>query len=375
MSLRFLDFPPEIREQIYGEVLSSTNSMCEPTDPDEPGSYRYHLDVLQVNHQVHHEAKKIFQDNVFVKITTPWPEAIGHIRSEGKVPTVTTGDKASQFRDFHLWVFIDTPATPNPQPRHENFSMLICIEDLEAFTRMWHLSNLNHYGLNRHLRLKLTVQDPHVTDRKIPKALQYQLLLPFGLVKELHTFSVNGPKLLDSVQDAMNKERNTPDPAPEECIEKGFALKDLGNQLLKAGSYRDALIKYTDAFKAIHITVSGRMRIIHAEGYYIRELTSGPHKGMRGDYVRMVLRVQLVANFVLVYLKLEQWEEAYYWGKRSIMLFKQGVTGDESDDLSLEGPQTWLSHTLPANFPAHDAMGKIFYRVSFIKNLSCREKD
>lgn len=359
----FLQLPAEIREQIYSEVLSTANSTCPPEAPDEPASYKYHLDVLLINRQIHREAKKIFQDNVFVKITTPWPEAIGHIRSEGKVPSVATGDKAASFRDFHLWVFIDTPATPVPQPR-ENFSMLICLEDLEALTRMWHYSNLNHYGLNRHLRLKLTIQDPHVPDRKIPKALQSRLLLPFGRIKDLHTFSVHGPKLLESVQDALSKERDIPDPSPEECLEKGNTLKDVGNQLLKAGSYSAALEKYVESFAAVHIAVSGRIRTVHAEGYYLRELTSGPHKGMRGDYVRMILRVQLIANIVLAYSKLENWAEAHFWGKRSIILFRQSVTGDESEEIGSEDPQRWLNQTWAARFPAHDAMGRIFYRVS-----------
>ena len=360
---RFLNLPAEIREHIYREVLSTANSRCPSQDPDEPAIYKYHLDTLQVSHQVHREAKKIFQDNVFIKITTPWPEAIGHIRSEGKVPTVATGEKAANFQDFHLWVFIDTPGTPYPR-HHDSFSMLICLEDLEAFTRMWHFSNLNHYGLNRHLRLKLTVQDPHVPDRKIPKALQSQLLLPFGRVKDLNTFSVHGPKVLQSVQDALNENRSIPDPSPEECLERGNNLKEAGNNLVRAGAYHAAFEKYVESFAAVHITVSGRSREIHAEGYYIRELTSGPHKGMRGDFVRLILRVALVANIILVYMNLEEWSEAYFWGKRSIVLFRQGVTGDESDEIGTDDPSNWLSQTWAARFPARDAMGKIFYRVS-----------
>lgn len=355
-----LDLPAEIREQIYSEVLRSENSKCDSDDPEEPSRYKFHLDILLTNHQIYREAKKIFQDNIFIKITTPWPEAIGHIRSEGKVPSVTTGDKAATFLDFHLWVFIDTPATQYPH-QQGSFSMLICLEDLEAFTRMWHFSNLNHFGLNHHLRLKLSIQDPHVPSRKLPKSLQARLLLPFGAIKDLHTFSVHGPKLLDSVQDALKAEREIPDPTPEECLSKGDALKKAGNQLLKSGSYREALEKYTASFSAIHITVSGRTRIIHAEGYYIRELTSGPHKGMRGDYVRLILRVQLVANIVFAYLKLEEFAEAHFWGKRSIVLFRQSVTGDDSEDLGGEDPQSWLR---AARFPAHDVMGRIFYRVS-----------
>lgn len=290
MDSPFLDLPAEVREQIYREVLSTANSKVDPINSDEPGSYNYQLNILLVSHQIYREAKKIFQDNVFVKITTPWPEAIKHIRSEGKVPSVTLGENAANFRDFHLWVFIDTPATPQHPSHNTGFSMLICLEDLEAFTRMWFFSNLNHQHLNTHLRLKLTIQDPHVPDRKIPKILQSQLLQPFGVIKDLHDFSVHGAKLLPSVEEALKKEREIPDPPPEQCLETGFKLKDAGNDLLKAGTYREALEKYMESFTAIHITVSGRVRIIHADGFYIRELTSGSHKGMRGDYIRMILR-------------------------------------------------------------------------------------
>ena len=162
----------------------------------------------------------------------------------------------------------------------------------------------------------------------------------------------------------MNKERSIPDPSPEECLERGNALKEVGNNLVKAGAYHAVLDKYVESFAAVYIIVSGRLRIIYAEGYYIRELTSGPDKGMRGDFVRLVLRVALVANVVLVYMNLEDWEEAYFWGKRSIVLFRQGVTGDESDNISTDDPSNWLSQTWAARFPAREAMGKIFYRVS-----------
>ena len=374
MTIRFLDFPAEIREQIYREVLSSENSRCEPNCPEEPATYKFYLDILLANHMVYREAKKVFQDNIFVKITTPWPEAIDHIKSDGKVPSVTTGEKAANFGDFHLWVFIDTPATPYPH-NHGNFSMLICLEDLEAFTRMWHFSNLNHIGLNQHLRLKLTIQDPHVPDRKIPRSLQTRLLLPFGMIKNLHTFSVHGSRLLPSVEEALQKERHVPDPSPEQCLEKGFALKEGGNKLLKDGLYREALDRYVESFAAIQITVSGRLRYIHADGYYIRELVSGPHKGMRADLVRMILRVQLVANVVLAYLKLEDWAEAYFWGKRSIVIFRQSVTGDEAEDFGDEDPQTWLGETWAARFPAHDAMGKIFYRTALASRKLGRTAD
>lgn len=364
MAPSFLDYPPEIREQIYSDILSPASSRLPPSQPDEPGSYNFHLAILRTNRQIYHEALKIFQDNIFIKITTPWPEAIRHIRSEGKVASVTTGEKANGFHAFHLWVFIDTPGTPSSYPQ-EHFSMIVSLDDLPAFTNMWHHSNLNHPGLNAHLRLNLTMQDPHVPERKIPKQLQSALLLPFGRIKELHAFSIQGSKLLPSVSAALEAERAIPDPTPEDCLKTGFALKDAGNEMLKAGCYTAALQKYIDAFEAIHIHVEGRTRTIHCDHFYIRELTSGPHKGMRGHYARMILRVQLVANIVLVYLKLENYTEAHFWGKRSVVLFRQSVTGDENEELLSEHDDaSWLYHTWDMRFPGHDAMGRIFYRTA-----------
>lgn len=362
MAPRFLDYPAEIREQIYSEILSTANSRVESDDPDEPDHYEYQLAILLTCHQVHREAKKVFQDNVFIKITTPWAEAIEHIRSEGKVPSVTTGEKAEIFRDFHLWVFIDTPGLPYPN-HYGRFSMLIPLEDLESFNQFWHFSNLNNHDLNQRLRLKLTMQDPHVPDRKIPKTLQTRLLMPFGMIKDLDTFTVHGSKLLPSVDEALKKERAIPDPTPEQCLEKGFALKDAGNALLKLGAYHQALQKYIDSFGAIHIYVSGRVRTVHCDGFYIRDLASGTYKGQRGDYARMILRVQLVANIVLAYLKLEDFVEARFWGKRSIILFRQSVTHDDSDEIGDDG-QEWLTLTWAVRIPARDAMGKIFYRTA-----------
>ena len=366
MAPRFLDYPPEIRIQIYSEILSTTNSRVESNDPEEPARYEYQLAILSTCHQIYREAKKVFQDNVFVKITTPWPEAIDHIRSEGKVPSVATGEKAQGFLDFHLWVFIDTPASPHTTD-HAEFSMLISLEDLEAFNKFWHYSNLNFYGLNRHLRLKLTIRDPHVPDRKIPKALQTRLLMPFGMIKGLDSFTVQGSKLLPSVDEALKKERAIPDATPEDCLEKGFALKEAGNALLKLGLYSQALQKYFDSFGAIHINVSGRVRTVHCDGFYIRDLSSGAYKGQRGDYARGILRVQLVANIVLAFLKLEDFVEAHFWGKRSILLFRHSVTGEHNDDINDED-QDWLTQILAVRFPAQDAMGKIFFRTA----LACK---
>jgi len=351
MALRFLDFPPEIREQVYHEVLCNAYSCHDTGLGDGSSHYDFQLNILSTNRQIHREAKKVFQDNVFIKITTPWPEALGHISSEGKVPIVAAGHNAAKFTDFHLWVYIDAPPA---MVEHERYSMLICLEDIDTFTQTWRYSNLNHPGLNTHLRLKLTLQDPHVPDRKIPKPLQSRLLLPFGDVKDLQSFTVQGQKVLPSIKEALNKAQARSEPSLEECLECATRLKDEGNRALQAGDFGEALRQYNNAFAAIHIRINGRQRHIHADGYYIREV----------DYIRMVLRIKLVANTVLAYLKLENWTEALFWGKRSIVLFRQGITGSLSQDIEDEMTPYWAAEAFMMNIPAKAEMGKIFFRTA-----------
>ncbi|KAI4162684.1 MAG: hypothetical protein LQ342_003730 [Letrouitia transgressa] len=364
MPLGFLNLPAEIRDQIYHELLSSANARVPAASDNLADSYHFDLSILCTNKLIHHEAKKAFQDNIFLKITTPWPESINHISSDGRVPIVATGPYADSFSAFHLGIYIDTY---HPYTSQGTYSMLILLDDLEAFTHMWHFSNLNHYGLNSHLKLKLVLQDPYVPNRKIPKALQNALLLPFGLVKGLPKFAIEYPMLLPSVEETLRKEQETKDPSAEECLETATSLKEQGNKHLHAGNYALALESYVSAFAAIHITVKGRTRIVHADGYYIRPLVSGPNRGERGDLCRMILRVQLVANTVLAYLKQNNLEEAYFWGKRSIMLYRRSMTGDGTEEfrLNIEDDLQWLKVGVQHNhpFPAMAELGKIFYRT------------
>ena len=360
-SLRLLDLPGEIREQIYREILSTANSRRDLGDGCS--EYQFDVNILRTNRQIYNEAKRIQEKNVFVKITTPWPEAEGHISTEGKVPMLARGENAQRFEGYRLHVCIDTPGV---FPRNETHSMVICGEDLEAFTRMWRFSNLNHQGLNRHLRLRLHIQDPYNSERKIPKKLQQRLLMPFSVIKNLDNISIEGPKLLSSVKDALIAAQKVPDLTPEECLERATMLKEAGNNALKTGRYREALQNYFDSFEAIHIIVSGRTRTVHADAYFIRQLTSGIYKDQRGDYVRLILRVRLVANTILAYLKLQEWAEAHFWGKRSITLFRQSVYDRaEPDDGDPQGDWLgWSEDEQVGFFPASSEVGKIYYRTA-----------
>lgn len=179
------------------------------------------------------------------------------------------------------------------------------------------------------------------------------------------------------MEEALRKEQATPEPLPEECLETATTLKDAGNKSLQAKDYPTALQYYTDAFAAIHITVSGRKRYVHADGYYDREITSGTYTGQRSDYVRLMLRVKLVANFIQTYLKMEKWEEARFWGKRSIVLFRTSLTGRVAEDLDgdFDKDWVWAKNSAGMGFPAKDDMGKILYRTALASRELGYEKE
>ena len=362
--------PAEIREQVYRELLSSA---CSRRVREGRPRYKFQLNILRANRQIFQEAKKILEDNVFIKITTPWLEAIQHISSEGKVVVVATGDNAERYINQHLWVYIDAPEMPRLS--RATYSMLMCLEDLEVFTAGWHINNLDNPELNRHLSLRLTVQDPYDHDRKLPKSLQQRLLLPFGVIKNLSEFSIQGSKVLPSVKEALVKAQAIPDPTREECLERATTLQEAGIKAIEAGDYRQALHTFFDAFAAMHIQIEGRKRTILAETFYIEVIQTGIYKGERGDYVRMGLRVSLVANVILAYLKLEEWVEAHFWGKRSLVLFRQSVTGDTTEELDFERSSFWIIGTANMQVPAKADMGYIFYRTALASRAMGNEAD
>ena len=117
MPFPFLLCPAEIREQIYRELLSSALTRCDRGLGDGHSRYNFQLNILRASRQIHSEAKKILEDNVFIKITTPWIESVEHISSEGRVVIVSSGEKAERFTNFHLWVYIDgRPLLPTMKP-------------------------------------------------------------------------------------------------------------------------------------------------------------------------------------------------------------------------------------------------------------------
>ena len=343
---RLLSLPGEIRELIYHKALSPAENTKDLGNGYK--KYQFDLRILQVNRQIHFEALKVFhQDNIFVSIETPWPQAQQHVALEGFVPIVISEDKAARFTHTHLSVQIDAP-------RYQSFTeearkFVILMEDLSTFCEMWFYSDLGHPGLNAHLKLTLQLHNPNALafeHKPVPKALQEKLLIPFGRVKGLFGVDIQGEHY-NSIEKRMRDEMAVPYDTPEQCLEEGNRLKDAGNVQLQKQNYHEAIRLYEQSFLAIHVVISHRRRSIWGDAFFHQELRSGPFRGQYGQIVRLVLRVRLVANIIQTYIKMADYVEAHFWGMRSINLMRESVEGDEPI----------------LDFPAASEMGKIYYRT------------
>ena len=345
----FLSLPRELRDMVYRFALSFQEN--KTTNIDGYTSYSIIPAWLWINRQIHQEAAAVFRKNIFVAISTPWPRAFEHIESQGFVPVLAVGKAGETFKGYHLDVQISSPHIDEAHTFLERF--IILLDDLKTFCDFWFYQDLDHPGLNTHLELTLVIKDPHSPEwdsRIVPKALQRQFLEPFGVVKSLHGIKVNGEHYA-TIAKSMREMMETPAKSPEECFEEAIRLKDEGNVLLQNKQYREAIKKYEESFHAIHILVQGRRRSVWADAYFHAELRSGPRKGQFGHIVRIILRFELVANTILAYFRLGEYEEARFWGMRTINLM-----GDVSPEE-------------PLDFPAGKAIGHIYLRTAW----ACRE--
>ncbi|KAI1352309.1 hypothetical protein F5Y01DRAFT_280507 [Xylaria sp. FL0043] len=353
-----LRLPPEIRDQIYTVLLQPSSNRTFQRDGYTDYDYSAALALFRVSRAIYHEARDVFRAlNVFVRIETPWAEAEQHVHLVGHVPILMKGARAQRFRGHTLQVTIETPAAGEPEHGTHHFVMLA--DDLPAFTRAWFYWNLSHPGLNQWLALSLALRDPHAPDWDEPhvrRDVQRSLLLPFGDVKGLHRLSVSGdpkpqPKIVAELRALQAQEPRS----PEQCLAEGIRLKNEGNELLQKGEYQAALDVYNRAWEAIHIIVKGRQRHVHAEAFFARDLVDEPFAGKNGQLERMTLRLQLVANTCLTYMRMGDWHELQFWGMRTIQLMRQ-ATGANDRHIPPED-EALLS------FPSATQVGKIYYRT------------
>lgn len=374
-----LDLPPELRALILEDLLTASRNKIDLGDGYS--RYKLHPSILRVNKQLHAEASQVLRrQNTLVRIETPWPQAEEHVSSEGQCPILAKGARAERCDLLSMAVQIVGPDGEYDESLPCKF--IVCLEDLPALCKMWMYSNLTYPQLNMALHVTINLRNPRkATSRRaaptnpntttkpfgeeeeearaaLPKPTQTRLLAPFSMIKGLGDVRITGA-LDATIESSFRAALATPHPSPERCLELCAQLKDAGNAALKANNPGLALTHYASAFSAMHIIVDGRRRHTWADAFFAEQMRTGIFAGRDGSLVRMELRIKLVANTVLAYLKLREWDEAKFWGMRSIELMREnlgtaaGMWADEPRDA----------------FPARDSWAKIYYRTA----LACKE--
>jgi hypothetical protein len=352
--MNLLELPREIRDHIYTLLL--TPSANKHTTADKRTIYTFaHASLLLSSRQIYHEARHILlEQNTFVKISTPFPESKYQVAEDG-VPIIATEDTAKQFTQHALHVQIGCEGRED-----EEDSFIIHVDDLPTFCESWFYSAVDYPKLNQHLTLELTLREPFVTsavdssitEEKMRKSLQEKLLYPFGRIKGLRSVQVTGTPNPDEQVIAETKRLIAiPLGTPTERLTAATEHKDAGNVALMANQPLEALEHYRKAWEAMFIIVKGKHRAVHGEPYFEHTLTQ-PFEGQYGSMVRMVLRVRLVANSLLAYLNLKEWDTVVHIGMRTINIMRGGQENLEPEQEASNG---WISGS---------EMGKIYYRTA-----------
>ncbi|KAF2186689.1 hypothetical protein K469DRAFT_630618 [Zopfia rhizophila CBS 207.26] len=326
----FLRLPLELREAIYSLYFNPASLVQRRKDGAV--EYKFDLRLYRVNKQIYSEAQTVFRrENVFIRIETPWLETVSHIARDGSVPIVAAEGRADEFRRYHSLVEVTGPLLDFGTSRH---SMIILLDDLYEFCKIWFYSALNYPNLNPHLRITFVLQDPYypADPKPIPLSLQKRLLLPFENVKGLRDWEAQGYD--DSVKEELAKRMAVPYQSVGKCCEDSTAFMEAGDRAIAEGLPDTALELYQKAFHAIHILIMGRNRNVLADTFFHAPIESGRYNGQEATTVRIILRVKLVSRTINAYLKLRQFEEAAFWGMRSIKIMREAIDSDYEDFLT-----------------------------------------
>ncbi|KAK6537427.1 hypothetical protein TWF694_011614 [Orbilia ellipsospora] len=364
----FLDLPPELRDHVYSLLLSPYSNRRHRSDCFYNYNYSRSLVLFRLNRQIYLESRRIFHKlNTFALISTPWEQARHHVVLDGQVNIVLSEADHFKLSSIHITIKPLYPSPDSDDAPFFNFVILLETGDLDRFCRSWYYSSLNMPYLNAHLAVTLTMYDPYLSaspfplpgEPHIPKYKQKLLLEPFKQIRQLRSFTIQGdiqayPSVLGPVEEVMK----IPLDPPEKCLEDATKFKELGNEALTSGRYSEAVEYYNKAFFAIHIVIEGKNRRVHADAWFDRLITAeGPFKNQHAGTTRIILRVRLVANTILAYLKLQDYEMAIMTGMRTIKIMRTSIGLDDEEGATDPAMEAM------SGFVASGEMGKIYYRT------------
>jgi hypothetical protein len=230
------------------------------------------------------------------------------------------------FTSHHALVQITAPFH-QAVPEH---TVIVLLDDLPLFTQTWYYSALSYPMLNDRLSTVFTLFSPGSKPVSIP--IQRRLLLPFEQIKGLYSMEVSGYS--PEVQAELERGMAVPIPSLIECCESATTLMEQGDEALVSNNPQEALDLYIKAFHAIHILIHGRTRRVLADVFFHEGMETGRFAGQTGMTVRVLLRLKLVSRCVLAHLHLAAWDDAAFWGMRTIRIMRDSMDVEFEDFLS-----------------------------------------
>ena len=303
--------PLEIRNEIYRHLLSTRLTRVDLG----LGHARYDIQpaILATKRQIHDEGTAILSENKFISIITSWTSFKQDLLVQGKFPTIAErqSDDNVLLPVPHMFTALNSSAVDyDPKVCYE---YLTCLDDLPYLCRLLFYTSCQIVDFNRSLHLTLAIQHPPGrSDEAVSKKLQEDLMMPFAVLKGLGSLTVTGAKN-NAVEKELRKAMKTPNPTAGEYLESAAKLKDAGDVAFKAGDYTGSIKIYIQAYEAMIFIVEGKRFAVMLDYYFASKiLIEGRFSGQRGDLVRHHLGSQLSWNILQAYVKMEDWEQAYF---------------------------------------------------------------
>ena len=190
--------PLEIREQIYGYLLSSHHVKEAPPDLDA-AVYKFHTAVLAKNRSISLEVQRVLQRNIFIVLSINGPVSYSSLRREGV--SIVPSHHVAKFKDHLLRVNVKLPMLATGSIS----AFLLVADDLLQLCRFLRLHNLIrplHYVSGIKVQLQLRSTATH----KAALAIQKLLLEPFkqAYCGAMRT-SITGPVDVSYRQETLTK--------------------------------------------------------------------------------------------------------------------------------------------------------------------------
>lgn len=240
--LRFLDFPSEIRDDIYEAILC--NLILPPGCPHHPDHdhpdrikmYRMETNILLTNRQVHREASDVLQKRAQLVYIKARGIMLSSMLLYYQIPILSAKYKTLAVLNH---VMHDSGSLDNPLVEcTEDWDFTIMHRDLEMFCR----------GLGGETtaicspRIAVNTKHRIRLKKKFTERVQNRLLQPYrNNLKGLNSVKIVGQIDAATAKDLEEEMKTEPVPEPEEFLQYMTNEKEKGNDSFREGDIDEAM--------------------------------------------------------------------------------------------------------------------------------------